>query len=129
MPEAVKMALRGSAIMVRQLDKTKQLHGIFEDLYSNDIWVSSFASYLNDSINKNETQFTPGQILASTTLLIVGQRYLINNAEIGNLHAQVPVNVEMNTVSEKPKPQYNGDASSESERHKIEMEKIARSLG
>jgi hypothetical protein len=69
--------------MVKQIDKSPKFHGIFEDLYSNDVWVKSLAVFINNSINKMDVTFTAETMLFSTTAMIVGTRYMMNNSDLG----------------------------------------------
>lgn len=132
------MALRGSAIMVRQFDKMKQLHGIFDDLYSNDMWVSSFATFLNDTISNSETEITPATMLMGTTALIVGQRVLINQSKgdktDNEYMAELKGGVRRDINDVKPGSTGTPQApsvpkpGSDLERERLEMEAIARNL-
>jgi hypothetical protein len=49
--------------------------GIYDDLFKNDLWVTSAAVYLHSQMNQLQELISPGKMLAYTTIAIAADRY------------------------------------------------------
>lgn len=97
--------MRGAAIMVKRVDEYPPVKGIYDDLFKNEMWLGSFAVYLNSEMKKFQEIITPGKMLAYTTAAIVVDRYFKNNPLVESADSATDTQVDQSQQQQSQNPQ------------------------